>query len=400
MADCALAGLRVLECSQGIAGPYCTRLLADYGAEVIKIEPPGVGDRARALGPFPGDIPDAERAGLFLHLNAGKKSVTLDIATTSGQVVLKKLLSRTDVLVDSAPPGVMAGYGLDYEALKDAHPHLICASVTPFGHTGPWKDYRGDALTAWAAGGLMYVTGDPEREPLNNGVAVAEYFAGLNLLVGILAALAYRDAGGGGQQVETSLMEAIAANEEYGAIMYAFQGAIRRRWHSRHPFRYPSDIMPCKDGYVAVLYGRLGLQELAVLVERPDMIDDPLFAVTAERYRRWREFEEVLRPYLMAHTAREIVTAAQGLRQPCALVPTAADLLADPHLNARDYFATVEHPKAGALRHPGPPWRMSETPWQTGPAPLLGEHNQEVLTAEEVGYTPEETVILRERGVI
>ena len=400
MTERALAGLRVLDCSEGIAGPYCTKLLADYGAEVVKIERPELGDRARALGPFPDDLPDAERSGLFLHLNTGKKSVTLDIATVSGQVILKKLLPRADVLVDSAAPGVMASYGLDYDALKEDFPELICASVTPFGQTGPWRDYRGDALTAWAAGGLMYVTGDPEREPLNNGVEVAEYFAAENLLIGIMAALAYRDAGGGGQRVETSLMEAIAANDEYGAMLYAFQGAIRRRWYSRHPFRYPSDIMPCKDGYVAVLYGRLGLQELAVLVERPDLMDDPLFTDAAERYRRWRDFEEVLRPWLMSHTAAEIVRAAQDLRQPFALVPTVADLLTDPHLTARDYFVAVDHPKAGSLRHPGPPWRMSETPWQTGPAPLLGEHNQEVLTGDDVGYTPEETVILRERGII
>lgn len=400
MADRALAGVRVLDCSQGIAGAFCTKLMADYGAEVIAIEPPGVGTRLRALGPFPGDIPDPEQAGLFLHLGTGKKSVTLDLTTTSGQVILKRLLPRSDVLVDSAPPGVMAGYGLDYASLSGSYPHLVCASVTPFGHSGPWKDYAGDALTAWAAGGLMYVTGDPEREPLNNGVEVAEYIAGLNLLIGILAALEHRERGGGGQSVETSLMEAIAANDEYGAIMYAFQGAICRRWYSRHPFRYPSDIMPCKDGYVALLYGRLGLQELAVLVERPDLLDDPLFTVAAERYRRWPEFEDTLRPFLMSHTAREIVAAAQELHQPCALVPTVADLLDDPHLHVREYFVSLDHPRAGPLRYPGAPWRMSETPWQSAPAPLLGEHNQELLTGAEVGYTPEETVILRERGVV
>ncbi len=400
MADRALTGLRVLDLSQGTAGPYCTKLLADFGAEVITIEPPGVGGRARAIGPFPGDIPDPERAALFLHLNTGKKSVTLDIATTSGQVILKKLLAKTDVVVDSAAPGMMAGYRLDYQWLQAEFPHLISASVTPFGHTGPWRDYTGDAFTAWAAGGLMYVTGDPEREPLNHGVEVADYIAAHNLLIGILAALAHRDAGGGGGQVETSLLEAIAANDEYGALLYAFQGAIRRRWYSRHPFRYPSDIMPCMDGHVALLYGRLGLQELAVMVERPDLIDDPLFTDASERYRRWREFEDVLRPYLMSHTARQIVETGQELRLPCALVPTIAGVLADPHLAARDYFTAIDHPKAGALRHPGPPWRMSETPWQTGPAPLLGEHNQEILTGGETGYTPEETVILRERGVI
>jgi crotonobetainyl-CoA:carnitine CoA-transferase CaiB-like acyl-CoA transferase len=400
MSDRALAGLRVLDCSQGIAGAYCTKLLADFGAEVIKVEPPGVGDRSRALGPFPDDLPDPERSGRFLHLNTGKKSVTLDISVASGQVILKKLLPKSDVLVDSARPGLMAEYGLDHDSLKDQFPHLICASVTPFGHTGPWRDYTGDALTAWAAGGLMYVTGDPEREPLNHGVEVAEYFAAENLLIGILAALLWRAVDGGGQKVETSLMEAIAANDEYGALLYAFQGAIRRRWYSRHPFRYPSDLMACQDGQFALVYGRTGLQELAVMIGRPDLLDDPLFTTAAERFRRWREFEEVLRPYLMSHTARAIVESGQELHQPFALAPAIEDLLADPHLVARDAFATVEHPRAGTLRYPGAPWRMTETPWQTGPAPLLGEHNQEILTGAEIGYTPEETVVLRERGVI
>jgi crotonobetainyl-CoA:carnitine CoA-transferase CaiB-like acyl-CoA transferase len=396
----ALAGVRVLDCSESIAGAWCTRLLADFGAEVILVEPPETGARPRALGPFPDDVPDTERSALFLHLNAGKKSITLDLSTISGQVILKKLLPRTDVLVDSAVPGVMASRGLDHASLKDAFPHLICASVTPFGQTGPWKDYAGDALTAWAAGGLAEVTGAPDREPLANGVPVAEYFAAYTLLVGVLTALRWRDQGGGGQQVETSLMEAIAANDEYGAALYAYQGAIRRRWYSRHPFRYPSDIFPCKDGYVALVYGQTGLQELAVLIGRPDLIDHPLFVDGAERARRWPEFEELLRPYLMSHTAREIVASGQELHQPFALVPTIAELLDDPHLAARRYFATIEHPKAGPLRHPGPPWRMSATPWQTGPAPLLGEHNQQILAGDETDYTPEELVILRERGVI
>lgn len=401
MADRALAGLRVLDCSQSIAGAYCTKLLAEFGAEVILIEPPGTGSRLRALGPFPGDLPDAERAGLFLHLSAAKQSVTLDISTTSGQVILKKLLPKVDVLVDSAPAGVMAEYGLAYEHLTEPFPRLICASVTPFGHTGPWQEYQGDAFTAWAAGGLMYVTGDPEREPLNHGVEVAEYFAGLNLLAGILAALEQRDnSDGAGQRLETSLIEAVAANDEYGAALYAYQGAIRRRFYSRHPYRYPSDLMPCKDGHVAVIYGRQGLQELAVLIGRPELIDDPLFTDMGQRTRRWRDFEAVLAPYLMSHTAREIVEAAQGLGQPFALVASQRDLLDDPHLAARDYFVTVSHPKAGTLRYPGAPWRMSATPWQTGPAPLLGEHNHALLTGDDIGYTSEETVILRERGII
>jgi crotonobetainyl-CoA:carnitine CoA-transferase CaiB-like acyl-CoA transferase len=302
--------------------------------------------------------------------------------------------------VEDFQPGTLAGHGLGYDDLKATLPALIYASVTPFGQTGPWRDFRGDGFIAWATGGLMYVTGDPDKEPLTNGAGPADYFAAENLAIGILAALAWRDLGNDGQWVETSLFEAVAANNEYGTAMYSFMGAIRRRWYSRHSFRYPSDIFPCKDGHVAVIYGRLGLQELAVAIERPDMIDDPLFTVAPERYRRWPEFEEVLRPYLMSHTAKEIVETAQDLRQPFALVPTIAGVLTDPHLEARAALVPVEQPDGSTWRYPGPPWRMTATPWRTGPAPRLGEHNAELLTGADTGYERDDLVILRERGII
>ncbi|MGD9889970.1 MAG: CaiB/BaiF CoA transferase family protein [Dehalococcoidia bacterium] len=400
MAESTLAGLRIIDLSQGIAGAYCTKLLADHGAEVICIEPPDTGSRLRAQGAWRGDVPNADTGGLHLFLNGGKKSVTLDLSTQSGRIVLRKLLPRTDILVEDQAPGTLAAIGLGFDDLHAQFPDLIFASVTPFGQTGPWRDYAGDAFIAWATGGLMYVTGDPDREPLANGAEPAEYFAAENLAIGILAALLHRDAGGGGQWVETSLMEAIAANNEYNTVLYSFTGAVRRRWYSRHPFRYPSDIMACNGGHVAVLYGRLGLQELAVAIERPDLVDHELFVNSSERYRRWQEFEALLRPYLESHEPREIVEAGQSLRQPFALVPAVAELLADPHLAERNFFVEVEHPAAGTLRYPGPPWRMSGSHWQTGPAPLLGEHNAGVLTGDETGYETADLVILRERGVI
>jgi crotonobetainyl-CoA:carnitine CoA-transferase CaiB-like acyl-CoA transferase len=400
MSERTLGGLRIIDLSHGIAGAYCTKVLADHGAEVICIEAPDSGSRLRAQGAWRGDVPDTDTAGLHLFLNGGKKSVTLDLTTQTGRIVLRQLLTQTDILVEDQAPGTLAAHGLGYDDLHGEFPELIYASVTPFGQSGPWRDYAGDAFIAWATGGLMYVTGDPDREPLANGAEPAEYFAAENLAIGILAALLHRDAGGGGQWVETSLMEAIAANNEYNTVLYSFTGAVRRRWYSRHPFRYPSDIMACKDGHVAVLYGRLGLQELAVAIERPDLIDHELFVNASERYRRWREFEELLRPYLESHEPHQVVEAGQSLRQPFALVPTIEDLLDDPHLTARDFFVEVEHPKAGILHYPGPPWRMSQSQWQTGPAPLLGEHNAEVLASDETGYEPADLVILRERGVI
>jgi crotonobetainyl-CoA:carnitine CoA-transferase CaiB-like acyl-CoA transferase len=408
MTEAALSDLRVLELAQGIAGPYCGKLFAELGADVLKIEPPE-GDRSRRLGPFPEDSPHPEKSGLFLHLNTGKRSVTLDISVTSGRVVLKKLLDKVDVLIESDGTSRTADWGLSYEDLSEEFPGLVYVSVTPFGTTGPYEDYRGNSLTAMAMSTLMYNTGDPDREPLTTGGTPAEYFAGIHAWVGAQAALVFREREGRGQHVDVSVLEAVACADEYNAAMYAYQGAIRRRFYSRHIFGYPSDILPCKDGHIVLVPGaggfpqRLATEEvsvspMALLMEDPELDQHPLFnASVGDRMLRWRELDELLGAWLSKHEAKEIVETAQALRMPFAFVPTARDLLEDDHLKARGFFRQVEHPEAGELPHTGPHFRMSETPSQIERAPLLGEHNEETLA--EAGYPPEDQLILRERGV-
>ena len=257
MSDGALADLRVIELAQEIAGPYCGKLFADCGAQVTKIEPPE-GDRSRRLGPFPGDEPHQEKSGLFLHLNTGKQSVTLDVTVASGQAVVKKLLQEADVLLVGDGPVRMAGWGLSYEDVKADFPELVYVSVTPFGATGPYSEYQGNSLTAMAMSTIMYNTGDPDREPLTTGGTPADYMAGIHSWIGALAALAYRDREGRGQQVDVSLAESAICADEYNSAMYAFQGAVRRRYYSRHIFGYPNDIFPCKDGHVVLIPGAGG----------------------------------------------------------------------------------------------------------------------------------------------
>ena len=409
MTDAALSELRVVDLTQGVAGPYCTKLLADYGAEVIKIEPPG-GDVSRRLGPFPADLPHPEKSGLFLHLNTNKKSITLDVATASGVVILKKLLARADVLVESYPPGRVTEWGIGYEQLREDFPQLIYTSITSFGQTGPYRDYRANNLVAMAMSSIMYATGEPDREPLATGCEPADYFAGLQAFVGILAALAYRQRNGppeAGQHVDVSLVESVAAADEYNAAMYAYLGAIRRRFYSRHVFGYPMDILPSQDGYVVVIPGAQGFpvplaeqgaSPMALLLEDLDLDQNPLFHTFQERWVRWRELDELLLPWLTTHPSQQIVETAQELRMPFALVPTAADLLADEHLAERAFFVEIEHPGGAKLRHPGAPLRLSETPLRSGPAPTLGQDNEAVLG--EVGYNREDLGILRDRGVI
>ncbi|HYM14178.1 MAG TPA: CoA transferase [Dehalococcoidia bacterium] len=407
MTDRALSGLRVVDCSQGIAGPYATKLLADSGADVLKVEPPH-GDYSRRLGPFPGDRPDPEASGLYLHLNTSKRGMTLDVSVPSGQVILKKLLATADVFVSGERTSTLRAWGLAYDDLKPAFPDLILAQVSPFGATGPYADYDGNSLTAMAMSTIMYNTGEPDREPLVTGGEPGEYLAGVQLWVGILAALANRARNGGGDHVDVSMAEAAAAADEYNAAMYGFQGAIRRRYFSRHIFGYPNDIMACADGHVVVIPGASGfpsplapdtISPMALLLEDIELDKDPMFQQMGERMVRWQDFEALIAPYLSTHSAAEIVMTAQALRLPFAYVPTAADLLADEHLAERAFFERVPAPAGGELTIPGAPFRMSETPLHVAPAPKRGAANAPVLL-DELGYDKSDLTVLSDQGVI
>jgi len=396
--DSALEGTRVVDLSQGIAGPYCTRLLADLGAEVIKVEPPE-GDYARRLGPFPNDIPHHDKAGLFLHLNTNKKSVTLDLYTQSGRVVLRKLLATADVLVESDMPGTMAARELGYEQLRGDFPDLVYCSITPFGQTGPYAGFKGNSLAAMALSGLMYITGDPDKEPLCTGGEPAEYFAALHAWVAILAALEHRAAHGAGQHIDVSMLESLGCADEYNTTMYAYLGAIRRRFYSRHAIpTYPSEIFPCRDGSIVVIGGATGFPLLmAILIEQPELENNPLFQNLWLRFMQWEQFENILRPYLAEHDWQDLLTRAQELRVPFAAVLDAKSLLENEHLHERGFFAEVDHPELGRVPIAAHPFKMSETPLRVGPSPLLGEHTHELLT--EIGYEAEDAAILRERGI-
>ncbi|MCH8161351.1 MAG: CoA transferase [Chloroflexi bacterium] len=387
MAEGSLSDLRIIDLTQGIAGPYCTKLFASLGAEVIKVEPPA-GDISRKFGPFPDNEAHPEKSGLFLHLNTGKKSVTLDLQTDAGRSLLKKLLAEADVLIESDGQTRMAELGLAHDDLKTDLPNLVYVSVTAFGCTGPYKDYRGNSLTAMAMSTIMYNTGDPDREPLTTGGTPADYIAGIHAWIGVLAALAYRAEHGKGQHVDVSLAEAATCADEYNAGMYAFQGAIRRRYYSRHVFGYPMDIMACKDGYVVVIPGAGGFPQpgltkegvvssMALLMEDPELDQNPLFQSGQERMIQWKEVNELIQPFLDTKNVTEIVEFAQALRMPFAPVPTVKDLVEDEHLQARGFFKKIDHPEAGELTYAGPPFRMTETPPSISRAPTLGEHNGE-----------------------
>ena len=337
-----------------------------------------------------------------MHLNTGKRSVTLDLSVASGQVVLRKMLAQADVFVAGERASTLQAWGLSPETVRAEFPELVFAQVSPFGASGPYADYDGNSLTAMAMSSIMYNTGEPDREPLTTGGNAGEYVAGIQLWIGILAALENRARNGGGEHVDVGMADAAAAADEYNAAMYAFQGAIRRRYYSRHIFGYPNDIMECADGHVVVIGGAAGfptpltkdtLSPMALLMEDPELNTHELFTSAGARMIKWREFDELVKPYMSTHTAAEIVETAQALRMPFAYVPTAADLLESEHLAARGFFEQV-----GGYSIPGAPFRMSETPLTSDPAPALGAANEQVL-AGELGYDAGDLTILSDRGV-
>lgn len=401
MAGQALAGLRVVDVSNGTGGGYCTKLLAGLGADVLKVEPPGRGDETRAAGPFPGDVPDPERSGLFLHLATGKRSVTLDLTTEGGRAILERLVADADVLVESLPPGTLAQWGLDYERLAAINPRVVLTSITPFGQDGPYSGYAPSELASWALSGYMVLTGMPEREPLKAYGEQSGYQAGVQAALGTMAAVLARDSTGRGQHVDVSSTEALTFVLGGAPQAYHYRRHVVKRVGARllglppHAF-YPSTLRPCQDGWVHVHTNVRHPDLLAVLMEEPRLAEADLLETPAGHAD---EIDALMDRWLAHHPKREVVELSQEMRVPNTAVQTPAEVLHDAHLRERGYFVEVEHPGVGPIEQPGPPFRMEGTPWQTGRAPLLGEHNGEVYGGQ-LGYAAEDLARLREREVI
>lgn len=399
MEEQALSGLKVLDLTHFIAGPYCTKLMADLGAEVTKVERPGQGDGARALGPFFRDEPHPEKSGLFFYLNTNKKSITLNLKSDRGVRLLKELARDADVVVENFEPRVMPSLGLSYGELRGINLRLVMTSISNFGQTGPYRDYKATSLTVMALGGAMAITGD-EYRPLKPGGSQAEYMAGLMGFSATVVALLWREETGLGQHVDLSIMECISGNLEGATTEYPYLGVSRRRLMQRFTYGHPVGFYPCKDGYVIVIPGLGGMGSLAMLLGDPKLAEHELFKDARLRQQRAEEFDRLfLLPYLREHTKREIFERAQELRMPFGYIQGIDELLDDVQLQARGFFVKVEHPLMGEVTYPGPAFRMGETPWKAGRAPLLGEHNEEIY-CQGLGYTREDLVKLRERGII
>jgi CoA:oxalate CoA-transferase len=406
MPDQALSDIKVIDLTWHIAGPYCTKLLADYGAEVIKVERPGVGDPARRMGPFFQDDPHPEKSGLFLHLNTNKKGVTLNLKTATGQKMLKELAKDADILIESFSPRVMPCLGLDYPSLEQVNPRLLMVSISSFGQTGPYRDFKATEIVEYAMGGEMYSTGMAGREPLKLGGNVVQYQAGTVAAVSTMGALFAANSSGEGQHVDVSIMETQAGSTDRRIIYllsYACAGVMTTRWPPpREAVRMlimPQGVYPCKDGFINTLSLPQWWPRYLEAMDMPELKDDPRFQniFSAEA---GMEFDAIWYSWLADHTRDELFQKFLSAQIASAPVNSPADLLQNPHLQARGFFAEIDHPETGKVSYPGAPINLTETPWQVKhPAPLLGQHNKEIY-CDRLGYTSEELVKLRESGII
>jgi formyl-CoA transferase/CoA:oxalate CoA-transferase len=389
-----LEGLRVVDLTENLAGPFCTMILADMGAEVVKVERPGVGDESRRFPPFV----DGESAG-YLTLHRGKKSVALDLKDARGREALGKLVARADVLVEAFRPGTLDRLGLGPAALRAAHPRLVVCSLSGFGQTGPYRERGGYDLIAQAMAGLMSVTGEVGRPPAKCGLPVTDIGCGMWAAIGILLALRARDATGEGQCVDTSLFEVPLAWGSWHAARYFATGEVVGPLGSAHPSSAPYQAFQGSDGQWFVLAA--GVQHLwerlCKLVDRPDLAADPRFATNAERVRHARAIEAALDPVFRRRPAAEWIRACEAEGIPAGPVNDLAAAYADPQARARQMVVELEHPTAGRHRVLGIPVKLSATPGAIrGPAPRLGEHTEEVLRG--LGYPAEDARALADAG--
>jgi crotonobetainyl-CoA:carnitine CoA-transferase CaiB-like acyl-CoA transferase len=397
-----LEGWKVLDLTQGIAGPYVTKLCSDYGADVIKVERPGFGDVSRRIGPFPGDNPHAEKSGMYLTLNTGKRSVTLDLTTRTGRELLLQLAGRADLIVESYRPGTLERFGLGPERLAQAGPAAL-VRISNFGQTGPMRDFAADDLIEYAAAGILQITGLPDKGPVALGLFTPLFLAGgicAPLALGAMRA-AHRD-----QQQEVldfSIQESLAGSMDRGGpnlVAYQYTGSLmieRRADVLRSAL--PNGVFPCADGFIQVTTQPIWFRRFARVIGKPEWIDDERITSTLNDPEPYgAEIAAAFMEWLKPLTKQEAMEQAQAQGWPLSALNTPADVMRDPHMRERGFFVTVDHPEAGSIELPGLALRFYSTPGELRRPPLLGEHNLEIFG--ELGYTPAEVAALRTQNVI
>jgi crotonobetainyl-CoA:carnitine CoA-transferase CaiB-like acyl-CoA transferase len=402
----ALSGIRILDLSRVLAGPSCTQLLGDLGADVIKVERPEVGDETRTWGPpFVKDRQGADttESGYYLSCNRNKRSITVDIAKPEGVALTRRLVAHVDALVENFKVGGLAGSGLSYDDLKSDFPRLIYCSITGFGQTGPYARRPGYDLVVQGIGGLISMTGEPGRPPVKVPIAVNDVMTGLNAAVAILAALRYRDQTGQGQHIDLGLLDVQVGWLFNQGLNYLTGGSIPERLGSAHPNTVPYQAFECSDGWIVCgANNDEQFKRFAALIGRAELAIDARYAANSARLANRGSLVAIIETALKSNTMRHWVEAFEAASLPCCPVNTLDQVFSDPQVQARQMRISMPHPLAGAASVDliATPIRLSETPasYRRHP-PLLGEHTEEVLE-ELLGLDQHGRAQLREAKVI
>ncbi|MFH2109903.1 MAG: CoA transferase [Candidatus Bathyarchaeota archaeon] len=393
----AFLGVRVLDMSRVLAGPFCGMLLADMGADVIKLEVPGTGDDSREFPPFKDGL-----SLYYVNLNRGKRSITLNLKTGEGKAIFKELVKRCDVLIENFRPGTMERLGLSYDELKMVNPRLVYAAISGFGQTGPYRDRPGYDIIGQAMGGLLSITGWPNSPPTRSGTAIGDILSSLFCCIGILAALNIRDRTGEGQMVDVSLVDSVFASLENIPQKYYIDGRLPGRIGNRYEFVYPYDTFRARDGWVVI-----GIANDAIWVRFLEATglrslgEDPRYRTNKLRVENHEPLRQALEEWTLAHDKEGIVRLLNDSRVPSCPIYDIKEASEDPHISgAREMVVEVEQPGLGKVKLQGNPIKMSATkPAPRGPAPELGGDTEEVLR-EFLGLGPEEYKRLVESGVV
>lgn len=398
-----LTGYRVLDLS-GPLGVYCGKLMADMGADVVKVEPPG-GDRMRYIEPFVNDQPGPNRSLYWLHFGTNRKSITLDVTSEDGGTLLRRLASHFDVLLETYEVGFMNSLGLGYTDLSNLNPALTYVSITPFGQTGPYSNYKGSDLIGLAMGGYMYVTGWPYTPPTRLWGSQAYHTVSNRAYIGALLALYSRLTTGQGQHVDVSMQEAVAATTEHVNIYYKYEGISAVRSGFRHGGRFVA-TWRCKDGYVSITtHSRQAWDDLRGWMAEEgmagDLMDEKYNDTFVLRGGNSAHIEKLIEKWASRHTRQEIMEWGQARHHPFGPVAMPSEIMDNPQLRDRGFFVEAKHTEFGeSFMYPGAPYRLSRSPWQLrSTAPGVGEHNTQVY-GDELGLSVQEIERLNSAGVI